>query len=141
MPVEISWLVTGRISYFRYSGVVTLDEIEQASQRGIEMLGESDAVLVHSIQDGRKVTEFPKNLKAMLDVSGKAMQHAKMGWMVNLTDQNPFLVYIASMIGKLTQTRQRFLPDVKAALTFLADVDTTLPDLTDRHVPYDKISE
>jgi len=141
IPVEISWLVEGRISYFHYYGVVTIEEIAQAGERGIEMLEESNALLVHSIQDGRDVTEFPTNVKAMFDVSQKSIRNPKMGWLISVLDDKPILQYISSMVGKLTKTRQRFLPDVESTLEFLADVDTTLPDLTGLHKMYDAVKE
>lgn len=129
MPIETYWMIEGRVSYFRYQGKITVDEIAVAAQTGIQMLESSDALLVHTLQDGREITDFPKNIGQILAVSREAQAHPQMGWGISVGLLDPATRYIAGMVYKIARTRQRFISNMDDALDFLQSIDQTLPDV------------
>jgi len=138
MPVDLNWLLEGRILYIQLTGVLTIDDIKDASQRGVDMLDPSMNLPVHTIHDSRNIIEPPKNVRALFEVSKAALQDPRLGWMINVSSQNQFLTYMITMMGKLTGSEFRFESSVSEALNFLQMVDQTLPDLTDLYRMYDQ---
>lgn len=129
MPIETSWLLPDRVTYFKHSGVVTIEELAEAGERGIKMMESSPYPLIHTIQDGRDIKEFPNNVVRLSVAVRKANSHPKMGWMVTVNVGDPLLRYVVTMFVKITQQRQKFAASVPEALEFLNNADMTLPDL------------
>lgn len=132
MPIKIYWLLENRVSYFKYIGDITLEELAEASEMGIRMLEEStNTLLVHTIQDGEAMGSFPRNLAQVNEITKQSHAHERMGWMVSSNTLDPITRFVAETVGKLSKTRQRFTDTVEEALTFLNYVDSTLPELSE----------
>ncbi|MEO0560923.1 MAG: hypothetical protein AAF125_02345 [Chloroflexota bacterium] len=131
MPVKIYWLVEHKVSYFKYIGDVTLEELQEAAEIGIQMLDEStDTPLVHTLQDGQAMTQFPSNLGQVAKLSRAAHTHPQMGWSISVGILEPITKFISATVSQIMRSRQRFTDTLPEALTFLNHVDATLPDLT-----------
>jgi hypothetical protein len=130
MPVKIGWLVENRISYFRYEGDVTVEEVAEASRIGILLLEQSDHELIHSLQDSRFQKSFPSNINVLAKTVREALAHPQMGWLISVGIDNDLIRFVATLVSKLTRTRHRVIADYDEALAFLNKADSSLPDLT-----------
>jgi hypothetical protein len=130
MPIDFYWLLEDKVSYLVFSGDVTLDELHEGNAVGIAMMESApDTLLIHSIHDAHNVTSFPNSLKAVMDTARTSREHPQMGWSVSVGLANPITRFVVTMVEKLTQSRQRYIDTLDEALTFLNDVDPSLPDL------------
>lgn len=129
MPIEVYWYLDKRVSYFKYSGVITVEDLQQSAEIGRQLLDSSDAPLVHSIQDSGAITEFPRNLYNVHKITNESLTHPRMGWLISTGINDQITRFVAEMLSKVTKHRQRFVITVDEALTFLNEVDASLPDL------------
>lgn len=130
MPVEIGWLVEGRVSYFRYMGDIHIDEVMEASQIGLTLIEQTDAALLHTIQDNHAMTSFPKRVAPLVKSVRDSLSHPRMGWMLSVGLENELTRFVATFVSNITRTRHRIVADLPAAKTFLNQIDPALPDLT-----------
>lgn len=129
MPIEIGWLVEGRVSYYNYVGNITVEEIQEASRIGIMLLEQSTGSLMHTIQDNRKMDRFPREFPVLIKSVRESLQHPKMGWMLSVGIQEDIIRFVATLVSKVTRTRHRVFTTYEEAIAFLNSADSELPDL------------
>jgi hypothetical protein len=130
MPIAFYWLLENKVSLLAFSGEVTLDELQEGNSIGIALMETSpETLLVHSIHDASNITSFPNNLKAVMDVTRTSREHPQMGWSVSVGLVDPITRFVVTMVEKVTRSRQRYTDTLEEALTFLNQVDATLPNL------------
>lgn len=137
MPVEIGWMIPNRISYFRYVGDVTIEELTEASEIGLRLLRGASAPLVHTIQDSREMTSFPNKLGSVMKSVRESLTEPHMGWLLSVGIENDLVRFIATMVAKMTKLRHRIFVEMDDAYAFLQHVDTTLPQLSDIQLTQD----
>jgi hypothetical protein len=135
MPIHIGWLIENRVSYFRYKGDITVEELEQASQIGLDLIEQCDAPLLHTIQDNTAMTSFPNNAAVLLKTVRSSLMHPRMGWMISVSIQNKLTRQLSGLVSQITRTRHRIVETTTEAIEFLNYVDSTLPDLSSVEAP------
>lgn len=135
MPVKVGWLVENRISYFKYTGDVTIEEVTEAAAIGLEFLYQSDAPLIHSIQDNSEQTSFPKEVGQLMKSVRTALSDPKMGWMMTVGLEGDVIRFVVTLVGRIARTRHRMFDTLEETVEFLQHVDTSLPDLSNIQQP------
>lgn len=132
MTTTLSWLIENRIIYAHFSGIITLEELAEATQLGKEMINNAtaDIPLIHGIVDNREVTEFPQSMFEVNGILGNFLKLQRLGWILYVTDMHPILKMMSSLVAQVSRTRYRSYATMDEALDFLAYVDTNLPDLS-----------
>ena len=131
MPVTFHWLAKDKIIYTHFSGVVTISEIKQVATESINLINSinSESPLIHGIVDNRDVIQFPQNTYQVNRALYKLLRHQRLGWIIYVTDMNPILKMLSSLVAQMAQTRYRSFSTPQDAIEFLQYVDTSLPDL------------
>lgn len=128
MAHEIGWLVDGRVIYQRYYGVVTLDELVDASG-AVGALVDDGVCPVHTLIDIVGLKEYPGAIGEIRRALRDARFDARLGWLV-LVGVHPIPRYIASVVIQVTGLRFRLFDTFEEGLHFLATHDETLDELT-----------
>lgn len=131
MPFQAGWLIIGHVSYFRYSGNVTLADMREAREVGLEFLDSAVGPLVHSIQDGGDVTSFPLSVNTLVEATRGVWADPRMGWTVAVSIHDPAVRFVAMVTVQIGKGRYRFLPTLEEGLAFLNTIDPSLVNLVD----------
>jgi hypothetical protein len=132
MPWRIVHLVENHLALTPLWGKFTLDELHQYDAVAIASLKFVDLPLIHTIYDCTALESLPP----LLEMSRlQAARHPKIGWVIFVGVQNDMLRFMFSMTTQLFRQRLRFMESHAEALRFIAEVDTTLPDLCAFDIP------
>lgn len=126
MPYGVTWLVEGQLLLLNSWEKMTLAELGDMDTRIGAMLDASQSPLVHGIHDHSRSTQIPSAKDLMKLKSGS---HPRVGWLLFVGLNNKLLKFFVSATGQVFGLRLRFVDSVDEALTFLQDIDSTLPKL------------
>ncbi len=129
MPIQAGWLINGHVSYFRYSGKVTLEDLREARDIGLGFLDSAVGPLMHTIQDGADVTSFPLSIGALVEATQGIWSHERMGWTVTVSVRDPAIRFVSMMIVQIGRGRYRILPKLEEGFIFLNSIDPSLVNL------------
>ena len=126
----IYWEIPGRLIIAEYSGVVGLEDFQQASAAINDAIdNEGKPPLVHNITDARRRTQLDKSLFNVGSVikAQNLTDHPLLGWTL-VVDSNPHPVmrFVGTTVTQLTSARFRIFTDMDEARDFLYEVDSTL---------------
>jgi hypothetical protein len=129
MPYRFEWLCEERIKLFYMYGQVTADDFRNSNAASVEAVQSvSHNLPVHIILDGRNVAQLP-NMGEMLGVKFKRAPNT--GWVVMILSTNRLYKFIGSSFSQMIGLHFRIVESWSDAVSFLAEMDSTLPDLTD----------
>lgn len=128
MPSQISWLLDRRVIFVKFTGEVTVEDLQSFNTSMHEYLDLGQPPLVHIISDSSETNKFPINLGALNKVFFQQRPNPKMGWIVVIT-ANRMLSFVSSMLAQLGKSRFRTFNTMQEAIAFLNDIDVTLPTL------------
>ncbi|MEZ4669998.1 MAG: hypothetical protein R3E39_19005 [Anaerolineae bacterium] len=132
MGHEISWYIPGRVVYAKFTGEVSLNDAETASELVTQFLQSGDPPLVHLIADTTKLDRFPTNLNLLNRSASKHLWQPKLGWTIVIST-NSTTRFISGIITQVARVRFRMFPTVEDGLKFLADQDASLREaITDK---------
>lgn len=130
MPIVNEWLVQNRVVLSRLQGVVLPEEIKRSN---IEIINQcksmKDKSLIHGIIDMRHADVPIKsiNLREVSALLNKdSSSELNMGWMIAISE-NRLLNFVFSIAMSIYSGRMRIFKTLEEAITFLQDVDSTLP--------------
>lgn len=126
MSFGVTWLVEGHLVLLQSWNTFNIDELHEMDMRIGQMLDHATAPLVHGIHDHRRTQQLPSAKDLMKLKSGN---HPRVGWLIFVGLDNKLLKFFVSATGQVFNLRLRFMDTIEEALTFLQDVDSTLPDL------------
>ncbi|GAB4531556.1 MAG: hypothetical protein OHK0046_52320 [Anaerolineae bacterium] len=129
MAVELSWFLTERILYFRYTGIVTVDDIHRATEQAVMMGNQVSTGTVHALHNATDLHALPINLKLLTSISTRGFRHPRSGWSVAHGLDNRVIRYVGSAVAELARARYKLVAEEADALRFLQQVDPALPDL------------
>ena len=69
MPTSVAWFLQDRILIYRFSGVVTLEEVTETSAQGRAYRDSVPSQIVHTLYDTGELKEVPINLRAITRVA------------------------------------------------------------------------
>ena len=90
------------------------------------MLDNTQAPLMHGIYDLSETESLP-SAKDLIKL--KSGSHPRVGWLIFIGINNKIMKFFVSVAAQSFNIRLRFMDTIEEALTFLQDVDSTLPDL------------
>ena len=125
MPYEISWLVDKRIVYIRTYGLVTGEELVAQNDELQNYIPLSENLL-HVITDGTDTTGTDMGLRDLQKTQFNDVEN--LGWAIYVSPSK-MNRFFASVITQLSQKRGRQFGTLEEALSFLQEVDDTLPPI------------
>ncbi|HYO89746.1 MAG TPA: hypothetical protein VER79_13945 [Candidatus Limnocylindrales bacterium] len=127
MPVDVRWLVPGRVIMHEFSGRVELEDTTRASLEG-PVLADQGTTPVHMIVSLLAVTHFPRNLYQLQTAIRDNPRLDRLGWIVITIRHNPMLSFVASILTQVrfSNLRISMSEDMAGALRQLRERDTSL---------------
>lgn len=131
----LSWYIEKYVILVTYPPEFTEDDLEAiiSAKPVVQMMDEGVGALVHIIQDFRLATEFRlTRLARLVEVNrnpkrAQLYQHPKLGWILDIAEQNHPIRYFDSVIAQMYGARHRAFETIESAMTFLRYVDSTIP--------------
>ena len=131
MPFETSWYVADRVVYEKFSGFVSLDEINEVVRLGETFQQQAGDQALHFIADITELKSVPLNIVQLRNIQLKPPP--KKGMTVIVASPNYSVNNVATFFGKLMRTvfgwRFKMFRTIDEAYTHLQEVDPTLRDL------------
>ncbi|MCA9911601.1 MAG: hypothetical protein KC519_23260, partial [Anaerolineae bacterium] len=93
MSNEVTWQLENQIVYMRLSGVVTVEDIKQASATVTSMMP-SETARVHLVVDLRDLHKFPTQLRDLAGLIPNIPRRGN-GWLL-FVSQNAFVRFLSS---------------------------------------------
>jgi len=127
MPLQIEWLVEDKVVFAQLSGHFSIDEAKTMVLTGDNMTKESEAALIHTLIDVRKLETYPKNIVQTRNLIQSTVTKKHFGWIVTYGHIDPLLRFFSSMVFNIFKVRVRSFETREDAIKFLKSVDKTLP--------------
>lgn len=128
MGYEVSWYIEGRIVQAIFTGEMTLQETEVASELTAQYIQNGQPPLVHLIADTTQLERFPTNLNLLNRSASKHLWQPKLGWTIVIST-NSTTRFISGIITQVARVRFRMFPTLEDGLAFLEDQDSSLTEL------------
>ena len=126
MPYQQSWLVEKRVVYTRMYGYVTGEELLAQNEEMREFIQQSEQLL-HTVNDATDTTGTDMNLRDLQKTQFTNVDN--LGWAIYISPSK-MNRFFASVITQLSKKRGRQFATLEEALTFLQEMDDTLPLLS-----------
>ncbi len=129
------WYIPGRILLVEYSGVVTIDDL-RASLDTMRQLGKTEAKppYLHIIGDSSPRTTLDKSLfslKSLAAVTDLQEDKSMFGWTIHVDPSpNTTINFLLNSVAQIIKSRFRTFPAMESCLSFLNEMDATLPPLS-----------
>lgn len=128
MGYEVSWYIEGRIVQAIFTGEITFQEAEVASELTAQYIQNGQPPLVHLIADTTRLERFPTNLNLLNRSASKHLWQPKLGWTIVIST-NSTTRFISGIITQVARVRFRMFPTLEDGLAFLEDQDSSLTEL------------
>ena len=131
MPVVVDWRLEGRVIRIRFSGDVTLAEIEHSAAEELNYLSQGSAMLVHSLIDISQQERVTCGIEELQNVLAPVFRHPAKGWtIVYGHPQDRLSNMVNTAVAQSYQIRHRIVGTEEEAFTFLEHVDPSLKNLS-----------
>jgi hypothetical protein len=125
-------LVDNHLALTPIWGQLTLDELHQYDSTALASMSAVTVPLIHTLFDCTGLESLPR----LSDLAGlQVSKHAQVGWVIFIGVTNPILKFLLATTSQLFHQRLRFFDRHADALAFLAEQDSTLPDLSALDIP------
>jgi hypothetical protein len=128
MGYNISWYIEGRVVQAIFTGEMSLEEAETASEMTAQYIQNGQPPLVHLIADTTRLERFPTNLNLLNRSASKHLWQPKLGWTIVIST-NSTTRFISGIITQVARVRFRMFPTLEEGMRFLTDQDDTLSGL------------
>lgn len=127
MPYEIAWYIKNRVLLLRFSGNVTIEDVESAGNSARHMI-ESQSSPVFSVSNIEDTTSVPANLRLLL----RALVNARhpMRAMSIVVGADPVARILMNSLSRLSLTPLYYVETFEDALRL---IHQKAPTLTDEH--------
>ena len=126
MSYSFDWQIPERVILFTIGETYTLEDAGLLNMQMLEFLDASEQPL-HMLVDLTNMRNYPKRVTDEVWSITKCLRHQKMGWMLVINkDANPMAHLIASVVGKTTGVKMRFVKSHNEGLETLHRMDLTL---------------
>jgi len=127
------WMVQGRVLLVQFSGVLTLDDINQMNSQVIVLIQNALPPHVDLICDLTYITQFDSQLANIRKFKTIAIKYPHINWYISVrANSNPAMHFVATMVSSLIGVRYRGMKTVQEALAFLqasSNYDLTRTDI------------
>ncbi len=126
MEPETSWYVKGRVGLVKASGIISLEDLQGADRKMVEMIRQksANAALFHFLIDLRAVDKLEVNV-AEMSRAFTHMHEPGLGWSLVITN-NRLIKFVGSVVSQLAKARFMAFATFDEALEFLQEQDSTL---------------
>src|SRR5258706_3845383 len=126
MSYSFDWQVSERVVLFTLGETYTLEDAGLLNKQMLELLDKSTQPL-HMLVDLTNMRHYPKRVTEEVWSITKCLRHKQMAWMLVINHAvNPMAHFIASVVGKTTGVKMRFVKSKGEALETLHRMDLTL---------------
>ncbi len=125
MPYNVEWLVEGRVMLVTLSGNLDLEAIDRLTETMTEYFNKGQPPLVHQIYDATSIGNFPTNIMEARKFAERYIRHPLVGWGMIITS-NTTIKFIGAVVTGIAKTRSRIFGSMDEAITFLAEMDSTV---------------
>jgi hypothetical protein len=126
MSYSFEWKTPGRVVLFTLGESYKLEDAGRLNQQMLEMLDQSTQPL-HMLVDLTMMRYFPLRVTDEVWAITKCLGHPQMGWMLPINrGTNPMAHFIASVVGRTTGVKMRFVRTIDEAIETLHRMDLTL---------------
>jgi hypothetical protein len=126
MPYEVKWLVPQQVIEMKFGENFTIEELQEYDAKVVAMLDTGQPRSIHILAHASDIKQMPNLVHAQ---QLNHIRHPNLGWAVPIGNQNIILKAIGLLVAKLFGNRLQWCASREEALTFLQQVDKTLPDL------------
>ena len=131
MPISHRWFLENRIVLFKFSGIVTFEEVVDSLEISAQIVNESEVDRVHFLHDWTDLDRFPTNiLQIRKETNAPIRDLHKLGWLVIYGAENRLLRYISQTVLQVFKIRFRMFTQAEDAISYLRKMDPTLPELS-----------
>lgn len=127
MPIYSTWIVEGRLTYWKSWGALKAEDIAPYDAESFALLDATTAPLLHTIADHSQLEQLP-SLKDLASIS--AGRDPRVGWYLVVGSINPVIKMLVSIAVQIGNVRLRFFPTFDEALAFICGQDAALPPIT-----------
>ncbi|HEX2620935.1 MAG TPA: hypothetical protein VHL11_12330 [Phototrophicaceae bacterium] len=127
MSYYIDWLVKDRVLLTTFSGIITLDEINEFID-SLFMASRNGKPPVHHISNNLGIQGIEFSLKALQTLTMAKQMTYGMGWQIDV-NRNTMLELVSSIASQSSGARTRTFTTADEAITFLQECDPTLAKL------------
>ena len=126
MSYTFDWQISDRVVLFILGETYTLEDAGLLNKQMLELLGKSEQSL-HMLVDLTNTRHYPKRVTEEVWSITQCLRHPKMGWMLVVNNGvNPMAHLIASVVGKTTGVKMRFVKSRDEGIEILLRMDLTL---------------
>jgi hypothetical protein len=126
MSYSFEWRVPNRVISFILGETYTLEDAGLLNKQMLEVLNGATQP-VHMLVDLTLTRQYPKRITEDVWSITQCLRHQQMGWMVVINNGvNPMAHLIASVVGKTTGVKMRFVKSRDEAIETLRRMDLTL---------------
>jgi hypothetical protein len=129
MPVKLSWYLEDRVVLVKFLGMVTVDELVDASYMGVSYIEQSIAPYVHFVHDASELIQLPRQIQPIIKAAQVSFSHPRVGWIVAYQVPDRLTSFTGNLVSQVFRVRYRIFDTKPQALAFLQTRDATLPDL------------
>lgn len=127
MPYTTGWYIKDRVIAVRLHGEIQIGDIEGTAREMLQLIEESQEVLVHALIDVHEMTGFPLNLLAISKASSAIASHPRLGWAIHYGTDSRLLKYFSGMVAQMFKVRFRLVDNRQEALRVLYEREPSLP--------------
>lgn len=124
MAYEITWYLEDRITYSRFTGIVSADEIRAYNSDVIELL-DSGLSPIHAIIHHDGLVKIPANVLLMRRLM-TSLDHPSVGWLVHVSHERTPWIYAGQILTRMSMIKFRYVRTVDEAANFLYKQDQSL---------------
>lgn len=138
MACEIRWYVPDRVMYVQFYDVVTEAEVRQTALKLVEILDYDPRKYL--ILDAVSVKTYPSLMGIKNAMVSANLRYAST-WVVTYGFVQGIAQFLIAVAMQLLQVRFRSLTNLDESLTFLQDIDSTLPPLLPIYAAFEAKSD
>lgn len=143
MPIQSGWYEVGHVYYAECGGNVTHEEVRYATGLLKQSVLPYAPKPIHVILEVSQVKRFNLMLREFSHAVNVLNDIPKHGWAVLVGNTNPLIGFAVKAASHLYHFPVYTCPTVEEGLTYLANMDTSLPPLLPRrgvqwHLPHER---
>lgn len=125
---EMDWIVDGRVSYCKYWGEYTAEDLLEWDRTVVDMLDQlpDEVTFCHAIYDMSEI----RRMAPLRDHLGlEVRKHPKVGWTIIVGSLPPLTRFVVAAVTQVMRARTRFVKSLEEAIDLLRSVDPALTTL------------
>jgi len=126
MPFDVAWIHPQRVTYGRFYGEITVDEVHEANQVAMERIKQGTPP-VYVIVNTLDIDKIPTSLKSMQDIVAY-VREPNLGMIVYISD-NRLISFFNTVVSQLSNASFYTVKSMDEALALIQRMAPDLPKL------------